>query len=129
MTLSLSHALHCPACGLFGRRARRRAREADEALLVNFHRHQAKLARAARRQAWLDSLPDDIPPWQVRAMEALAHDLALYFGPGGDGGTLTAMPYQHPQHRPLLGTTGDGWTPEEYQDADGRWVRPGEGQL
>lgn len=76
----IDHALRCRACGLFGRKRRRRERDADERLLVAFHRHVAAQVRAERRQAWLDGLPPGTPPWQVRQMEAIAHDLALYLG-------------------------------------------------
>lgn len=62
MTFHVKHPCWplCPACGWFGAKARRRAREAKATILVDFHAHLADQARRARQprevkapiQAW-----------------------------------------------------------------------------
>ena len=62
---------------------------------MNFHHHLAAQMRAERRQKWIDSLPDDTPPWQVHLMERLAHDMSMYFPwTEGRSGVIANMPRQ-----------------------------------
>lgn len=61
--------IHCPACGWFGRKARRRARDKADAALIRFHANLARETRRARYRRMLAVSP--------ATAEAIAHEFAL----------------------------------------------------
>lgn len=63
----------CPACGLFGRKARRRERGAEDRRLVEFHRQLAAEVRDSRKRKLMMAAYTEnslLLPWQRDMLQA-----------------------------------------------------------